>query len=154
MEDRPLLSQYKLIQVDPEYDVPAADEPSDEEGEIPQQQIVSTFRQGSNMTPEVDNSPPATMASPPENNTKIQAFPMKASRHVATPDSIAPREEQPMLTRLSPKFVTQLPVARHVRYGHCAALFKKRVKDYPHIVKVGNQPVTGMEDRDEIEPWP
>ena len=70
------------------------------------------------------------------------------------PNSIAPREEQPVLTRLSPKFVTQLPVARHVRYGHCAALFKKRVKDYPHIVKAGNQPATGMEDRDEIEPWP
>ncbi|KAG8764168.1 hypothetical protein FRC11_003024 [Ceratobasidium sp. 423] len=152
-EGWPLVSEYEAMQA--EYDALAADEPSDDESGPAEQHQVTIPQQGSeaeHSVPEVDSAT-STMPEPLKRAPRIQPFPMKVSRH--SPDTTAPGENQPALTRLSPKFVSQ--PTRYVRPSPFAALLKKRFKDYPNaagMASKGQEDAAAVEGReDEIESW-
>ncbi|CAE6461700.1 unnamed protein product [Rhizoctonia solani] len=150
-EDEPLVSDYYVIQED--YDMLAADEPSDDESWLTGQHQATTLRQGSedgHPVPEVDYGA-STIFETPKRGPKIQPFPMKVSRLDPVRDATAPDENQPMLSRLAPKFIPQS--SRHVRPSPFAALLKKQLKDHPDAVGAKGQHDAAEDHEDEIEPW-
>ncbi|CAE6510554.1 unnamed protein product [Rhizoctonia solani] len=150
-KDEPLVSEYEVMQT--KYDALAADEPSDDENG-PAEQQVTIPQQGyeiEHSVPEVGGTI-STMPEPLKRTPRIQPFPMKISRHC--PDTTTPGEDQPVLTKLSPKFVSQ--PTRYVRPSPFAALLKKRFKDRPNAVmnSKGWEDMAAVEGReDEIESW-
>ncbi|KAL5631227.1 hypothetical protein ACGC1H_006914 [Rhizoctonia solani] len=122
-ENEALVSEYEVMQE--EYDVLAADEPSDDESWLAESQRGS---EAEHSVLEGDNAA-SIMHQAPRRDPRIQAFPMKLSQRSPVRDTTAPGENQPILSRLLPKFVSQ--PSRHVRPSPFAALLKKRFKGHP-----------------------
>ncbi|CAE7177353.1 unnamed protein product [Rhizoctonia solani] len=97
-ESDPLVSEYEVVQED--YDVLAADEPSDDEGG-PTEQHQATARQGSQWEHSVPDMVDAAskMLEAPKRDPRIQPFPMKVSCHSPVPNPTAPDK--------TPKFIPQ-----------------------------------------------